>query len=84
MTNNAFLTDYLSRLSGIEIIRPEESEITALGGCYLAGLGLGLWSDPEQIKKIKKQKTVIKNEINMDNVRKFERWEKTVDRIISC
>ena len=84
VTNNVFLIDYLSKLLGIEIIKPKENEITALGGCYLAGLGLGLWSDLEQIKKIEKQKEIIKNEINRDNIRKFERWEKAVDRIICC
>ena len=82
VTSNTFLIDYLSKLSGIEIIKPEESEITALGGCFLAGLGLGIWSDLEEVKKIKKQKKIIKNKICIDNIRKFERWEKAVDRII--
>ena len=82
VTNNEFLIDYLSKLLGIEIIRPEASEITALGGCYLAGLGLGVWSDLEQIKKIEKKTTIIKNEKKIKNIRKFERWEKAVDKII--
>ena len=82
VTNNVFLINYLSKLLGIEIIKPEESDITALGGCYLAGLGLGIWSDLGQIKGIEKQKKIIKNDINMDYIRKFERWEKAVDRII--
>ena len=83
VTNNTYLIDYLSRLSGIEIIRPQENEITALGGCYLAGLGLGVWSDPDMIKKIEKKKEIIQHEINIDYIRKFERWEKAVERIIA-
>ncbi len=82
VTNNAFLIDYLSKLLGIEIIKPRENEITALGGCYLAGLGLGIWSDLDEIQKIEKQKEIIRHEKYMDNIRKFERWEKAVDRII--
>ncbi|RUA19561.1 MAG: hypothetical protein DSY83_00150, partial [Flavobacteriia bacterium] len=31
--------------------KPETSEITALGAAYLAGLGIGLWDDVEQIKR---------------------------------
>ncbi len=82
VSSNTYLMDYLSKLLGIEIIKPKESEITALGGCYLAGLGLGLWSDLEQVKKIEKQKDIIKQEICMDNIRKYGLWEKAVDRII--
>ena len=82
VTNNSYLIDYLSKLSGLEIIKPRESEITALGGCYLAGLGAGVWSDLEQVKKIEKQKDIIQHEKNIDNIRKYERWEKVVDKII--
>ena len=83
VTNNAYLTDYLSRLSGIEIIKPKDSDITALGGCYLAGLGAGIWSDLEEVKKIEKHRTVIKQDISQENIEKFKRWEKAVDRIIN-
>jgi glycerol kinase len=33
------------------IVKPETSEITALGAAYLAGLGIGMWDDVEQIKR---------------------------------
>ncbi len=82
VSNNAFLINYLSELSGVRIIKPKEREITALGGCYLAGLGLGVWSDLDQIKKIKKDQTIIKNKINKDNLVKYEKWKKIVNKII--
>ncbi len=82
VSNNTFLINYLSELSGIEIIKPKESEITALGGCYLAGLGLGVWSDPDQIKKIEKQQQIIKNDINRNNIVKYEKWIEIVNKII--
>ena len=66
----------------IRIIKPKETEITALGGCYLAGLGLGVWSDPDQIKKIEKQQQIIKNDINRNNIARYEKWIKIVDKII--
>jgi len=82
VSNNNFLINYLSELSGVRIIKPIDREITALGGCYLAGLGLGVWSDLDQIKKIKKDQTIIKNEINGDNIVKYEKWKKIVTKII--
>ncbi len=82
VSNNNFLINYLSELSGISIIKPKESEITALGGCFLAGLGLGVWSDLNQIKKIKKDQVVIKNYINRENIVKYEKWKEIVTKII--
>ena len=82
VSNNDFLINYLSELSGIEIIKPKKSEITALGGCYLAGLGLGVWSDLNQIKKIKKQQQIIKNDINRNNIARYEKWIEIVNKII--
>ena len=83
VSNNNFLINYLSELSGVEIIIPQDREVTALGGCYLAGLGLGVWSDLDQIKNIKKDQTVIKKDINMDNIARYEKWIKIVNKIIS-
>jgi len=82
VSNNNFLINYLSELSGIRIIKPKESEITALGGCYLAGLGLGVWSDLDQIKKIKKDQVIIKDKINRENIVKYEKWKEIVTKII--
>ena len=82
VSNNNFLINYLSEISGISIIKPKESEITALGGFYLAGLGLGVWSDLDQIKKIKKDQILIKNDINRENLVKYEKWKEIVTKII--
>ena len=40
--------DYL----GVAIDRPKMIETTSAGAAYLAGLGVGLWSDLSQIKKV--------------------------------
>jgi len=82
VSNDDFVINYLSELSGIGIIKPKESEITALGGCYLAGLGLGVWSDLDQIKKIEKQQQTIKNDINMNSIARYEKWIEILNTII--
>lgn len=41
-------SDYL----GVRVIRPRMIETTALGAAYLAGLGVGLWSDLESLNQI--------------------------------
>ncbi len=36
-------------LIGCAVVRPRETETTALGAAYLAGLGVGLWADRREI-----------------------------------
>lgn len=47
--NNGLL-DFQSRLSGLEIIRPANTETTAMGAAYLAGLSTGFWKDTDDIR----------------------------------
>ena len=37
---------------GRRLIRPRVIETTVAGACYLAGLGVGLWSNTGEIRKI--------------------------------
>ena len=43
-SNNNFLMQFQSDILDNQIDRPKISETTALGACYLAGLGIGLWT----------------------------------------
>ena len=36
-------------LLGIPVLRPEQTETTALGAAWLAGLGVGLWTSPDEL-----------------------------------
>ncbi len=48
---NDLLMQFQSDVLGVEIARPELVESTALGAAFLAGLGVGVWRDLDQIKK---------------------------------
>jgi len=41
-----------SNLLKCDVVRPAETESTALGAALLAGLGIGIWDDLEQLKKL--------------------------------
>ena len=41
-----------SDLLGCPVIRPMETESTALGAALLAGLGMGIWSGLEELKEL--------------------------------
>lgn len=49
---NNLLMQLQADFSGVSVIRPKNTETTALGAAYLAGLGAGIWTSLEQIKKI--------------------------------
>ena len=46
--NNA-LMQFQADVLGVPVVRPAVTETTALGAAYLAGLGVGLWSSPEEV-----------------------------------
>jgi glycerol kinase len=48
-TANDFLMQFQADILGIPVRRPQVLETTALGAAYLAGLGVGFWSDRQQI-----------------------------------
>ena len=41
-----------SDVLGRKLIRPQLIETTVAGACYLAGLGVGLWQSPGELRKI--------------------------------
>jgi glycerol kinase len=43
-TANNFMVQFQSDISGVDVVRPENIETTALGAACLAGLAVGLWS----------------------------------------
>ena len=50
-TKSDFLLQFQSDILGITIERPRITEMTALGAAYLAGLGVGFWSNMEELEK---------------------------------
>ena len=48
---NDFLMQIQSDITGVTLLRPKIRETTALGAAYLAGLAVGLWDNPDTIKR---------------------------------
>jgi glycerol kinase len=49
---NDLLMQIQADVLGRRLIRPAVIETTVAGACYLAGLGIGLWEGPAQVKAI--------------------------------
>ncbi|MFO7171616.1 MAG: glycerol kinase GlpK [Bacillota bacterium] len=48
---NGFLAQFQADILGVAVERPATVETTALGAAYLAGLAVGLWPDPEELRR---------------------------------
>ncbi|MBQ4284972.1 MAG: glycerol kinase GlpK [Bacteroidales bacterium] len=50
-SRNNLLMQFQADILGTKVIRPEVTETTAMGACYLAGLAVGYWKDLDDIKR---------------------------------
>jgi glycerol kinase len=51
-SRNNTLMQMQADFSGIPVVRPQETETTALGAAYLAGIGAGIWANEEEIASL--------------------------------
>ena len=49
-SNNNFLMQFQSDILGVDVLRPQCVETTALGAAYLAGIAVGYWEDVEDVR----------------------------------
>ena len=73
------LMQFQADILGTTVYRPVETETTALGAAYLAGLALKFWENKEEIKKIWKVDKIFTSQID-ENVREelYSGWKKAV------
>ncbi len=57
--NNGFLMQFQSDISNVTVIRSGNTEATATGAAYLAGLACGFFENVEQLKQFQREKTVF-------------------------
>ena len=68
-------------LLGVPVIRPAVSETTALGAAYLAGLAVGFWNSPEEIRKLRAADTRFEPHPGQTKIAAGrERWKRAVER----
>jgi glycerol kinase len=48
---NNLLMQFQADILGVDVVRPQVAETTALGAAYLAGLAVGYWKDIGELKE---------------------------------
>ena len=59
-SRNNLMMQFQADILGTSVIRPEVTETTAMGACYLAGLAVGYWDSLDDIQKQWKAERVFK------------------------
>lgn len=76
---NGFLMQFQSDISGIEVIRHDSGEATALGAAFLAGLAVGFWQGKEELSALKQGQSVYKPSLNNEEREKLKQgWNAAV------
>ncbi|HEC36422.1 MAG TPA: glycerol kinase, partial [Anaerolineae bacterium] len=80
-TVNDFLMQLQADILGVPVVRPRVNETTALGAAYAAGLAVGLWSSPGELRANWGVDRVF--EPRWDEARRepaYEGWKRAVER----
>jgi glycerol kinase len=81
MVANELLMQFQADLLGVPVIRPVVAETTALGAAYAAGLAVGFWSDPGEIRaNWAKDKQWDPSMDDGERERLYGQWRKAVTR----
>ncbi|OLC22840.1 MAG: hypothetical protein AUH40_12660 [Chloroflexi bacterium 13_1_40CM_65_17] len=74
------LCQFQADLLGIPVRRPRQTETTALGAAFLAGLGAGIWSDAD-LESLWKLDRAFEPSISRDQAETLQaQWRRAVER----
>jgi len=79
---NNMLMQMQADVLGVNVVRPENLEATALGAAYLAGLAVGYWPDGATIASQWRIGSTFSPKTSLeDREKKNARWHKALDRV---
>lgn len=82
-TSNQLLMQFQADLIQTLVARPEIQETTALGACYLAGLGIDIWKSTDDIAKTEMKTTVFKPDMDKKVAEtKINEWHLAVKKCL--
>ncbi|MCL1913550.1 MAG: glycerol kinase GlpK [Eubacteriaceae bacterium] len=80
-SSNNFLMQFQADILDIEILRPMNTEATALGAAYLAGLAIGFWKDTNELKQgFRVEKLFSPSMGEQQRIVLLDGWQRAVER----
>jgi len=79
VTRNDFVTQFCCDMVDFQIERSVHADMTAVGACFMAGLGSGLWKSQDELRKLRKIDKTFSPTIDKERRnRLFSKWQKGV------
>ena len=76
---NNLLMQFQADLMGVPVIRPQVTELTALGAAFLAGLAVGIWKDTKEVANYWKEDCRFEPKMAASKVQTARlKWEKAI------
>jgi glycerol kinase len=83
MSRNEWFLQCQADLLGLPVLQARESEATALGAAFLAGLGAGVWPDVESLRRLAQEPKRFEPQLPADiRARRLNEWRKAVKTVI--
>lgn len=83
-SRNNLLMQFQADLLGIDVVRPQITETTAIGAAYLAGLGVGYWDSVDELRRQWKVERTFMPQLDSETVRTArEGWADAISRTLS-
>lgn len=80
-SNNSYIMQFQSDISRTKLIKPKNTETTAMGAAYLAGLAIGFWKNIDDLKNIIKIEKEYKPIMKIEQAQIFYKgWQEAVKR----
>jgi glycerol kinase len=78
---NDFLMQFQADILGIPVVRPANTETTAAGAAYLAGLAVDFWSSTEELNSLWRRERVFEPQMTAtERDRLLDGWRRAVGR----
>jgi glycerol kinase len=78
---NDFLMQFQADILNIPVVRPANTETTAAGAAYLAGLAVEFWSDTEELTRLWRRERIFEPKMTRAEREKLlEGWSRAVER----
>jgi glycerol kinase len=78
---NNLLMQFQADVLGVPVVRPRSTETTALGAAYLAGLAVGFWAGPDDLRSKRRGDVQFEPAMPAEEASQRKRlWRKAVER----
>jgi glycerol kinase len=84
MARNAWFLQCQADLLGLPVLQAAQSESTALGAAFLAGLKAGIWRDLDSLRRLSQQEKEFEPKMaTPERERRLKQWRRAVQSVIA-